>query len=154
VLYRRWPNRSDLAIAAIRRQRWTNPVATLDTGTVRGDLMALLRAASFGRSEIAALIIVQMGAYHSETGKTPADLRAELLSGPQRSFGIDLVLERGIARGEIDPHRLTDRIRSLPIDLLRHELLMTLRAVPDETIAEIVDDIFLPLVSPGGRARK
>src|SRR5687767_8812771 len=80
VLYRRWLNRSDLAIAAIRRQRWTNPVATPDTGTVRGDLIALLRAASFGRSEIATLIIVHMGAYYPETGKTPADLRAELLS--------------------------------------------------------------------------
>jgi hypothetical protein len=31
-------------------------------------------------------------------------------------------------------------------DLLRHEMLMTLRPVPEETIAEIVDDIFLPLV--------
>jgi hypothetical protein len=49
---------------------------------------------------------------------------------------------------------LTDRIRDLPLDLLRHELLMTLRAVPDETIAEIVDDIFLPLVSPAGNPRK
>jgi hypothetical protein len=32
------------------------------------------------------------------------------------------------------------------LDLLRHEMLMTLRPVPEETIAEIVDDIFLPLV--------
>jgi hypothetical protein len=95
-----------------------------------------------------------MGEHYPETGKTPADLRAELLSGPQRPFGIDLVLDRGIGRGEIDPDRLTDRIRNLPLDLLRHELLMTLNSVPDETIAEIVDDIFLPLVSPAGIPRQ
>jgi antitoxin (DNA-binding transcriptional repressor) of toxin-antitoxin stability system len=32
-------------------------------------------------------------------------------------------------------------------NLLRHELLMTLQPVPESTIREIVDDIFLPLVS-------
>jgi hypothetical protein len=30
--------------------------------------------------------------------------------------------------------------------LLRHEVMLTLRMATDETIAEIVDDIFLPLV--------
>lgn len=146
VIYRRWPNRSDLAIAAIRRRRWNQPVATPDTGSLREDLIGLLRNASTSRSEVAALFSVQMGEYYSETGKTPADLRAELLSGRQRPFGIDQVLDRGIERGEIDPDRLTHRIANLPLDLLRHELLMTLHPVPDETIVEIVDDIFLPLV--------
>jgi AcrR family transcriptional regulator len=150
VLYRRWPSRSDLAIAAIRRNRWTHPVATPDTGSVREDLVALLRTASTSRSEIAAVLSVQMGEFYSETGKTPADVRADLLSGPQQPFGIDRVLERGIERGEIDPARLTDRIRSLPWDLIRHELLMTLQPVPDTTVDEIVDQIFLPLVTPRG----
>ena len=47
---------------------------------------------------------------------------------------------------EIDEERLTPRIATVALDLLRHEMLMTLRPVPEETIAEIVDDIFLPLV--------
>jgi hypothetical protein len=32
------------------------------------------------------------------------------------------------------------------MDLARHEMLMTLKPLPDEVIREIVDDIFLPLV--------
>ncbi|MCO6003758.1 TetR/AcrR family transcriptional regulator C-terminal ligand-binding domain-containing protein [Actinoallomurus purpureus] len=55
-----------------------------------------------------------------------------------------------LVRGEIDPARLTPRIAELATDLLRHELLMTLQPVPEETITEIVDDIFLPLVRPRG----
>jgi len=148
VINRRWHTRSDLAIAAIRRQRVSRPVSTPDTGSVRDDLIGLLRDASKYRSEIAALFSVQMGEYFAETGKTPADLRAELLGERQQPFGIEQILERGIARGEIDQARLTDRIANLPIDLLRHELLMTLHPVLDETIVEIVDTIFLPLVTP------
>ncbi len=56
------------------------------------------------------------------------------------------ILRRGIERGELDPDRLTPRIANVPLDLLRHELLMTLQPVPEETITEIVDEIFLPLV--------
>jgi hypothetical protein len=48
--------------------------------------------------------------------------------------------------GEIDPDRLTPRIANVPLDLPRYELLMTLQPVPEETITEIVDEIFLPLV--------
>jgi AcrR family transcriptional regulator len=147
VLYRRWASRSDLAIAAIQRYRERRPVATPDTGSVRDDLVELLRAASAGRSEMAVLVSVQMAAYFAETGTTPADLRAAMLSGSRQPSGLDEVLTRGVERGEIDPDRLTDRIRSLPWDLMRHEMLMTLQPVPDGTIEEIVDQIFLPLVS-------
>jgi AcrR family transcriptional regulator len=146
VIYRRWPTRSDLAIAAIRHQGRKQPVATPDTGSVRDDLIAVLRDASAARSEVAALISVQMAEYFTETGRTPADIRAEFLSGRQQPFSIDEVLRRGIERGEIDPDRLTPRIATVALDLLRHEMLMTLQPVPEETIAEIVDEIFLPLV--------
>jgi hypothetical protein len=37
---------------------------------------------------------------------------------------------------------------SLPADLLRHEVLMISKPVPNAVIAEFVDDIFLPLVRP------
>lgn len=79
-------------------------------------------------------------------GRSPADIRAEFLSGRQQPFSIDEVLRRGVERGEIDPERLTPRIATVALDLLGHELLMTLQPVPEETVAEIVDEIFLPLV--------
>jgi hypothetical protein len=61
---------------------------------------------------------------------------------------LDVVLARGVDRGLIDPNKLTPRLVSLLPDLLRHELLMTLKPVPNAVITEFVDDIFLPLVRP------
>src|SRR3954468_3721596 len=55
VLYHRWPDRSELAIAAVRHFGRVEPVATPDTGSVRDDLITLLRDASKSRSELAAL---------------------------------------------------------------------------------------------------
>jgi AcrR family transcriptional regulator len=148
VLYRRWPDRSELAIAAVRHFGRTEPIPTPDTGSVRDDLVSLLSDASKSRAELAALFSVQMGEYFAETGRTPAELRADFLQERSQPFGIDRVLQRGIDRGEIDPERLTPRIAGLPGDLLRHELLMTLRLPSEETIVEIIDKIFLPLVTP------
>jgi Tetracyclin repressor-like, C-terminal domain len=56
------------------------------------------------------------------------------------------ILDRGVSRGEVDPDRLTRRIVSLPTDLARHKMLMTLEPLSDDAIREIVDGILLPLV--------
>lgn len=58
-----------------------------------------------------------------------------------------VILERAVARGELGPHPLPDRIKALPSDLLRHELFMSMRPASPETIAEIVDGVFLPLAT-------
>ena len=58
------------------------------------------------------------------------------------------VLGRAARRGEA-PGELAPRVATLPVDLFRHELLVT-RALPtDEAVHEIVDGVFLPLVGRG-----
>ena len=59
---------------------------------------------------------------------------------------LDGAIERAVARGEIRPGQVSDRIARLPVDLFRYEILTKLRPVPDAVIEEIVDTIFLPLV--------
>jgi AcrR family transcriptional regulator len=148
VLYRRWPNRADLAVAALRHHGRRDPVPTPDTGSLREDLLELMRDASSTRSEMAVLFSIHMGQYFAETGTSPADLRAEFLSGKQTPWGIGTIMQRAVDRGEIDPARLTPRIANLPTDLMRHELMMTLQPIPEATLVDIVDNIFLPLVTP------
>lgn len=56
------------------------------------------------------------------------------------------ILKNAELRGEIRFEKLTPRIISLPLDLLQYELITKLEPVSDEAIAEIVDDIFMPLI--------
>ena len=146
VIYRRWPNREALVMAAVQHYFAQRRRPIPDTGTLRGDVTALLTEAHESRSAMAAVISVQLGAYFQETGTTPADLREQLLG--DRPSAVAEIMRRAIERGEINEKQLTPRISNLPFDLVRHEALMTLGQVPTETILEIVDDIFLPLVSP------
>ena len=146
VLYRRWPNRSDLVIAAIAHYGAIDAVTVPDTGNLRDDLVEFMRAVSVKRAELAVLFSVQMGQYYTEMKSSMADVRDHLVRG--RPLTSDEIMRRGVERGEIDPAKLTPRIATLPFDLLRHELMMTLQPVPDQVIVEIVDTIFLPLVAP------
>jgi hypothetical protein len=90
------------------------------------------------------LLASYLGAYFQETGTSPADLREAVLGN--RVSPIDAAIDRAVARGEVDPARLTPRVRTLAFDLFRHEALMTLKPVPDGVIEQILDEVFLPLV--------
>lgn len=145
VIYRRWPNKPDLVRAAVQYELLRDRPATIpDTGTLRGDLIAVLSDANQRRAGFTALLTYHLGPYFQETGTSPADLRRLLIEDQPSTM--DLLLDRAVARGEIEAVRLTPRIRSLPYDLFRHEALMTLRPVPTEVIEALLDEVVLPLL--------
>jgi AcrR family transcriptional regulator len=144
VIYRRWPNREALVVAALVRDAERDPLPIPDTGSLREDLLQLLRLANQRRLGAVALYSVQLGTYFQETGTSLAGLREQLVG--DRPQPMRILLDRAVARGEVDPARLTPRVVTLPFDLMRHEALMSLSTVSDESILEVVDEIFLPLV--------
>ena len=133
-------------LRATARHRAADPPAVPDTGTLRGDLLALLSSANTTRNPMIALVSSMLGSYYNQTGLTPAELREAFLN--PRGSVVEQVINRAVERGEVDPARLTPRIINLPFDLFRNEMMMTLTLVPDHVLRQIVDDIFIPLVSP------
>jgi AcrR family transcriptional regulator len=148
VLSRRWQTRADLAVAAIGSYILKNPISVPDLGNVRDELAILLQKLSDRGMMTLVRVLFSMRDYFVETNSNLDDLRSELRKKLGDSRPVDEVLQRGVQRGEIDPNKLTKRIASLPVDLLRHEGFMTLKPIPKAVIAEILDTIFLPLVSP------
>jgi len=115
-----------------------------DTGTLRDDVLALLRHMSTRAGEIAGVLSFLIAASFEEAGITPAVLRERAIVGEPGTM--QAILSRAAARGEIDPGAPSSRIASLPVDLVRHDLIMTQAPVPDSTLVEIVDKLFLPLI--------
>lgn len=144
VLYRRWPTRLDLLEAVIRRRGEVDVVGVPDTGTLRGDVLAVLTDFNDRRARTMGFFAALLGAYYDEAGGSPAKLRA--LFVPDGPSIMEQIAERALARGELAAMP-SPRVLNLPADLLRHELFMTLAAVPQATIIEIVDDVFLPLAT-------
>jgi AcrR family transcriptional regulator len=154
VLSRRWQTRADLAVAAISSYIRKNRISIPDLGSVRDELAMLLQKISDWGMIVVTRVLFSMRGYFLETNSSLADLRNELRKRLGENRVIDEVLQRGVQRGEIDPDKLTKRIASLPLDLVRHEGFMTQKPIPKAVIAEILDSIFLPLVAAKKTTRR
>jgi len=143
VLYRRWRTREELLRATLRRRGEITPADVPDTGSLRGDVIAKLTEINQLRSSMAAVMSMMLSAQFQEMGLPPAELRRELLGDREPVF--EVIVARAMARGELGPKTPPARVISLPVDLLRNDLLLTLQPVSAETIVSIVDDAFLPL---------
>src|ERR1700728_1985576 len=144
VRYRRWPSKQGLVGATLTQHGQTEVVVAPDTGSLRGDVIALLKLANKLRVRLAMLVFTQLGGFYREANNNLAELGAFVQGG--RDAVLDEVIERAVARGEIRAGQVSERVARVPIDLFRYELMMTLKPVADEVIEEIVDTVFLPLV--------
>ncbi|HJY00675.1 MAG TPA: TetR/AcrR family transcriptional regulator [Streptosporangiaceae bacterium] len=145
VLYRRWRNRPELVLAVIRRHRPLLSGEIPDTGSLRGDVLALLRRMSSRLAEIGPETVYGLlGDYLSDADMF-ARSRDQLLSISAEVM--ETILKRAADRGEARAG-VENRIATLPTALFRNELFLA-RIPPSEgTLVEIVDDVFLPLVRP------
>ena len=146
VIYRRWSTKQELVEAAIRHHLLSNQPVIPDTGNLRDDLIASLSAINESRLSTVAILASLFGAFYQESGTTLAEIRAQFSDSRPRAM--EIIVGRAVDRGEVDPARLTPLIMTLPMDLVRNHVMMTLQAVPRETILAIVDEAFLPLVRP------
>jgi AcrR family transcriptional regulator len=143
VLARRWPTRLELVVAALRhRPMFSGDIP--DTGNLRGDVLAVLHLVAARFADLGPETIYgALGDYFADPGLVP-DLQAVVLQTGNEFMTAILkrAADRGEARDDIPP-----RVATLPIDLLRHELFRSLSPADEQAITEIVDQVFLPLVS-------
>jgi AcrR family transcriptional regulator len=144
-LYRRWSSRAELVADAVHH---TLPSVgePLDTGSVREDLLACLRAVATLLNGLSGEAIRGLLA---ETLRHPDLMEVIRLRfiDPNVSLFLD-VLRRGTARDEVRATALTPRIASVGPDLLRQYFLAHHRPIPDQVLIEIVDDVVMPLIRP------
>jgi AcrR family transcriptional regulator len=145
VLYRRWRTRHELVLAALRRNQPMLSGEVPNTGSLRGDVLALLHQISAHLFDIGIdTLRGLLGDFFSD-GQTFAELQASALE--IGSNVMHTIVERAADRGELR-RNIPSRVVTLPTDLFRHELFVT-RAPPSErVITEIVDELFVPLARP------
>lgn len=141
-LYRRWPSRAELvidAVSSIVPERGEVP----DTGSVRGDLLALLRLACARQAGPAGEVMRGVIAESLGNDRVHA-ARARLAD--QRIAQVLTVLRRGADRGEVRPGAVVPVVAAVAPMLVMGFFLLRGEAVTDQTLTEIVDQVMLPLV--------
>jgi AcrR family transcriptional regulator len=149
VLYRRWPRKDDLVLDAIQHYGVTHPVEVPDTGSLRGDMIAMLSGFSSARVSFATVVSAAFSGLLASSGLTPAQVREKLIA--DRPLWSSEVYRRAHERGEIGLDRIPRIVLSVPFDLMRHDMLMTYKTIPEERVLEIVDDLFMPLIAAASR---
>ncbi|MFE2414138.1 TetR/AcrR family transcriptional regulator [Kitasatospora sp. NPDC059408] len=144
VLYRRWPNRPALVIAALGRNApdFQEPP---DTGELRADLAAFLLSLLHRFDDLPTDAV---HGFLIDLMRDP-ELRARFRTG-LTAFGavdaLEAMMRRAADRGQINAARINPRTASLPLDLLRDAFLLGGGVPSDQVVDEILDDVVLPLL--------
>jgi AcrR family transcriptional regulator len=146
VLYRRWANKEELVFATIEHHRRTHPVEMPDTGSLRGDLLALIGAIDKERGPLYA--VVGASGVLTDAGLTPGQARARFI-GKQPPWREHVIYKRAAERGEIDLAEIPEAVLALPFDLARHDMVVNRKPLKRARLESIVDELFLPLVGGG-----
>jgi AcrR family transcriptional regulator len=147
AVYRRWPNRAKLVIAALLKHIPLPSDDIPDTGDLRSDLLTLLRRITVPLQMVGAETMHGLMVEHLGKEIFSSFPKVRQSEGEEKWHTVMMtILQNAERRGEVVLKKISPRIVALPIDLLRFEFLITYEPVSDETLTEIIDDIFLPLI--------
>ncbi len=140
TLYRRWPTKAELVLAAF--VEGTRHVAVdPDTGTLRGDLLRL-------GEQISAHVDTHVGTIRAvlvETSRSEelyAMMQEQFLD--QRKALMSHVLTRAVDRGEIKASAVTEDLWDVLPGYIIYRSVLTGRAPSRRTIRDLVDNVLIP----------
>ena len=146
VIYRRWENKSRLVIETLKKYIPRSEKLTPNTGNLRDDVFLLLKRIAVPLQMIGGETI--HGLMVEYFSKHIINSFPQIMSGIEGRFENYMrdILKNAELRGEVDLEKITSRIISLPLDLVRYEILTTHKPITENVLNEIVDDIFMPLI--------
>lgn len=145
VLYRRWPDRRALLRDTLLGIATTS-IPSPDTGSFRGDMLAVLRgwAALFTGDSAQPMRSVALAV--AVDPELAATFRTDVLG--MRKDQMTAILARAIERGEVRADVPVDLVRELGQSVLWHRLLISGDAIDDDVVTRLVDEVLIPVTRP------
>ena len=142
-LYRRWPSKVELVMDAMYHL-FPDAGSPPDTGSLRGDLLAVLRAVA---ERLAGPAGQALGGVLSDAlGDPEKARRVRSYARGSGQAGMREVVRRAVDRGEVDAAAVTERRLESGHAMLRHQFITQGVPIPDHVIVEIVDEVMIPLL--------
>ena len=144
TVYRRWPSKSELVIEAVScMKRSEYDLDELpDTGTLRGDLVAMIRPHSVEDVEQRMQV---MGGLVSMLSRDPhlADAVNEAITAPRAEVNRRL-MQRAMDRGEIRADSDIETVAHIGPSMAAYRVLMLRKPVDREFLVSMIDGVVLP----------
>jgi AcrR family transcriptional regulator len=144
TIYRRWPGKPQMVVDALRHQKFEVHVP-VDTGSLRGDLLAMLRAtARICVSDISLMLAV---VFAMRSNPQLARLMRDHVLPASRTES-DGIIDRAVARGEIAPNQqVRELFHGLAPALMTSRLVAEGLPLDDEYLECVVDHVLLPVLT-------
>jgi len=142
TLYRRWSSKQSLVVDAVIRSKRTGDTTLPDTGTLRGDLLAVFCGPTGLRDEQSMRVLGSV-LTALQTDHTFAETFREKHVNPKRA-GVVALFARADARGELAPGVDPTLIGPALVGILLHRAFVLGDQITAELVERVVDQIILP----------
>ncbi|WP_375400453.1 TetR/AcrR family transcriptional regulator [uncultured Amnibacterium sp.] len=144
TLYRRWPSKAELvieAVACMKRSEFSLDDLP-DTGTLRGDLVAMLRPHSLEDAERKLQV---MGGLVSMLSRDPqlADTVNQAITEPRVAVN-RILMQRAIDRGEVRPDADIETVSHIVPSMVAYRTLVQRKTVDRDFLISMIDGVVLP----------
>jgi len=146
AMYRRWASKEELVIDAVAHmgRRDVDVDALPDTGTLRGDILAMFRPESIEMADRRLRILaglVSMAAVHEGVGEAVTDANVGEWITANR-----FLIQRAIDRGEGRPSANADALARVIPAICAARSGLERKPITAEFITALLDDVLLPAV--------
>jgi AcrR family transcriptional regulator len=144
TLYRRWPSKGHLVVDAVACMKSTDAQAGAmpDTGTLRGDLLAMIKPHTVEQGERKLRIMAGLSSMMSREPHLAGVAKRQILE-PQMAITRTL-LQRAKDRGEIPADIDIEQISCISPAMAAHRALVLGQPVTPEFVLSLIDNVILP----------
>lgn len=144
TLYRRWASKPELVLDAVAcmKSKDLDLASPPDTGTLRGDLVAMVKSPTIQESERKLKVMAGIVSMIARDPELAAAAREALVE--PRAAANRIIFGRAIERGEISADRDLETLCLIGPAMVAYRVLMLGQPVTREFMIATIDDVILP----------
>jgi len=149
TLYRRWSSKGDLVVDAVACMKSVDLTTLPDTGTLRGDLVAMIRPHSIDDAQRKLKIMTGLLTMLSKDPELSDTAMAAIMQ--PRVEANKILLRRAVDRGEIPASTDIDTLAVVSQAMATYRVMILRKPVDREFILSVIDGVVLPAVGLSDR---
>jgi AcrR family transcriptional regulator len=145
TLYRHWPGKADLVVAAVKCYKQTDLVAATDTGSLRGDLLAALRGIRDMMTGPTGQIMAGLMIAMQRDSELASTVRTTMLEDKQHL--VAQMLGRAVERGELPAETDPEIFPEIAPAVLFNRIFLHGKPADEPYLTFLTDKILIPLMT-------
>ena len=148
TLYRRWSSKGELVVDAVACMKTVNLETLPDTGTLRGDFVAMIKTGSIEDSQRKLKIMTGLLSMLSKDPELSDSVLSSIME--PRVAANRIILRRAVERGEIPADTDIEAVAVISQAMATYRVMILRKPVDREFILLVLDTIVLPAVGLSG----